>query len=51
MSRRGGRKSKGTTHLLLLDEDSVPAPGMVAALMEGFKQPGPRGCRWSALAR
>jgi rhamnosyltransferase len=29
------------THLLLLDQDSVPASGMVAALMEGFQQPGP----------
>jgi rhamnosyltransferase len=29
------------THLLLLDQDSIPASGMVAALMEGFQQPGP----------
>src|SRR5215471_17643829 len=31
----------GATHLLLLlllDQDSVPVSGMVAALMEGFKQ-------------
>ena len=34
-------REQGATHLLLLDQDSVPAPGMVAALMEGFKQPGP----------
>jgi rhamnosyltransferase len=32
---------QGATHLLLLDQDSVPACGMVAALMEGFEQPGP----------
>src|SRR5215467_4129106 len=32
---------QGATHLLLLDQDSVPAPGMVAALMEGFMRPGP----------
>jgi rhamnosyltransferase len=32
---------QGATHLLLLDQDSVPASGMVAALMEGFQQPGP----------
>lgn len=29
------------THLLLLDQDSVPAPGMVAALLGAFKHPGP----------
>jgi rhamnosyltransferase len=34
-------REQGGTHLLLLDQDSVPAPGMVAALMEGFKRPGP----------
>ena len=34
-------REQGATHLLLLDQDSVPAAGMVAALMEGFKQPGP----------
>jgi rhamnosyltransferase len=32
---------QGATHLLLLDQDSVPASGMVAALAEGFQQPGP----------
>lgn len=32
---------RGATHLLLLDQDSVAAPGMVALLLEGFKQPGP----------
>jgi len=32
---------RGATHLLLLDQDSVAAPGMVAALLEAFKQPGP----------
>lgn len=32
---------RGATHLLLLDQDSVAAPGMVAALLAGFKQPGP----------
>ena len=32
-------REQGATHLLLLDQDSVPASGMVAALMEGFKQP------------
>ena len=34
-------RSRGTTHLLLLDQDSVPAPGMVAALLQAFKPPGP----------
>ena len=34
-------REHGATHLLLLDQDSVPASGMVAALMEGFKRPGP----------
>jgi rhamnosyltransferase len=34
-------REKGATHLLLLDQDSVPGSGMVATLMEGFKQPGP----------
>jgi rhamnosyltransferase len=34
-------RDQGATHLLLLDQDSVPASGMVAALMEGFQQPGP----------
>ncbi len=32
---------RGATHLLLLDQDSVAAPGMAALLLEGFKQPGP----------
>jgi rhamnosyltransferase len=32
---------RGATHLLLLDQDSVAAPGMVALLLEGFEQPGP----------
>ena len=32
---------RGATHLLLLDQDSVAAPGMVAALLEAFEQPGP----------
>ncbi len=32
---------RGATHLLLLDQDSVPAPGMVEALIEAFGQPGP----------
>jgi rhamnosyltransferase len=32
--------SHGATHLLLLDQDSVPAPGMVEKLREAFKQPG-----------
>ena len=31
----------GATHLLLLDQDSVPAPGMVAALSGAFERPGP----------
>ncbi len=34
-------QQRGATHLLLLDQDSVPAPGMIAALLEAFKQPGP----------
>jgi rhamnosyltransferase len=34
-------REQGATHLLLLDQDSVPASGMVALLMEGFKRPGP----------
>ncbi len=34
-------QQRGATHLLLLDQDSVPAPGMVAALLGAFKQPGP----------
>jgi rhamnosyltransferase len=29
------------THLLLLDQDSVPANGMVAALLNAFDKPGP----------
>ncbi len=32
---------RGATHLLLLDQDSVPAPGMIPALLEAFKQPDP----------
>ena len=31
----------GATHLLLLDQDSVPAPGMVEALMDAFGSHGP----------
>ncbi len=34
-------RQRGATHLLLLDQDSVPAPGLVAALLEAFQQPGP----------
>jgi rhamnosyltransferase len=34
-------RKRGAMYLLLLDQDSVPAPGMVAALREAFKQPGP----------
>jgi rhamnosyltransferase len=34
-------RERGATHLLLLDQDSVPAQGLVAALMDAFKQPGP----------
>lgn len=34
-------RKRGATHLLLLDQDSVPAPGMVAALSETFVQPAP----------
>ena len=34
-------REQGATHLLLLDQDSVPESGMVAALMEGFQQAGP----------
>jgi rhamnosyltransferase len=40
LAARWARK-RGATHLLLLDQDSVAAPGMVAGLLEGFKQPGP----------
>ena len=34
-------REQGATHLLLLNQDSVPSSGMVAALLEGFKLPGP----------
>jgi rhamnosyltransferase len=34
-------QQNGATHLLLLDQDSVAAPGMVEALRRAFKQPGP----------
>ena len=34
-------QQRRATHLLLLDQDSVPAPGMVAALLEAYQQPGP----------
>lgn len=34
-------RARGARHLLLLDQDSMPAPGMLAALREAFKQPGP----------
>jgi rhamnosyltransferase len=34
-------RERGATHLLLLDQDSVPAPAMVAALLGAFTQPGP----------
>jgi rhamnosyltransferase len=37
----GWARQQGATHLLILDQDSVPGSGMVAALIEGFKQPGP----------
>jgi rhamnosyltransferase len=40
IAARRARES-GATHLLLLDQDSIPAPGMVAALLEAFKQPSP----------
>jgi len=33
-------REHGATHLLLLDQDSVPALGMVAILEDAFKQPG-----------
>jgi rhamnosyltransferase len=31
----------GATHVLLLDHDSIPAPGMVAALLRGLSEMGP----------
>jgi rhamnosyltransferase len=34
-------RERGGRHLLLLDQDSVAAPGMVAALLQAFTQPGP----------
>jgi rhamnosyltransferase len=34
-------RERGARHLLLLDQDSVPASGMVALLLDAFKQPGP----------
>jgi rhamnosyltransferase len=34
-------RQRGASHLLLLDQDSVPAPGMVAALAQAFTQAGP----------
>jgi glycosyltransferase involved in cell wall biosynthesis len=34
-------RERGATHLLLLDQDSMPASGTLAALREAFKQPGP----------
>jgi rhamnosyltransferase len=37
----GWARERGASHLLLLDQDSVPAPGMVAALLEAFSRPGP----------
>jgi len=42
-------RERGATHLLLLDQDSVPAPGMVAALIEAFRKPelvAAAGARW-----
>src|SRR6516225_1767509 len=32
-------REQGATHLLLLDQDSVPASGMVAALMKALNSP------------
>ena len=40
LAARWARQS-GATHLLLLDQDSVPAPGMVTALLGAFTQSGP----------
>ncbi len=34
-------QQRDATHVLLLDQDSVAAPGMIAALLEAFKQSGP----------
>jgi len=34
-------RGRGATYLLLLDQDSVPGPGMVLALIKAFTQPGP----------
>jgi len=34
-------RAQGATHLLLLDQDSVPEPGLVTALAHAFDQPGP----------
>ena len=34
-------RQNGATHLLLLDQDSVPTPGMVAALLGAYDQSGP----------
>jgi rhamnosyltransferase len=34
----GWARTRGATHLLLLDQDSVPGPGMVGALREAFGQ-------------
>lgn len=34
-------RARGASHLLLLDQDSVPAPAMVAALAAAFCRPGP----------
>jgi len=33
-------RARHATHLLLLDQDSVPLHGMVSALLEAFNQPG-----------
>ncbi len=37
----GWARERGASHLLLLDQDSVPAPGMVAALLKAFFGPEP----------
>jgi len=34
-------RERGAAYLLLLDQDSVPAPGMVPALLEAFQRAGP----------
>ncbi len=34
-------RARGATHLLLLDQDSVPAAGMVGALLRAFDSTGP----------